>query len=52
MVQAHSGLSAVERSGLRMAVLATLVRLLEYKVVEQEGEQEGELGPGLGCICN
>lgn len=32
-------LTAVERSGLRMAVLTTLVRLLEYKVVAQEGEE-------------
>jgi len=39
--QARDELSPIERSGLRMAVLTTLVRLLEYTVVQQEGE-EGE----------
>ncbi|GAB4816950.1 hypothetical protein N2152v2_003996 [Parachlorella kessleri] len=37
--QALDELSPVERSGLRMAVLTTLVRLLEYTVVQQEGDE-------------
>lgn len=38
------GMSDMERSGLRMALLTTLVRLLELKVLELEGTESGS-GP-------
>jgi len=38
------GMSDVERSGLRMALMTTLVRLLELKVLELEGTESGS-GP-------
>ena len=45
-----SGVSEEDASGQRMAVLTTLVRLLEVKVLEQEG-QEGEPGCGGRWWC-